>query len=262
MLITGYKRRLGLAGLVAAVVVGGATPRAEAQVVTPISGFNGDLSSSLGVNWVFESGFTGEFVPALTEGSGALKLYANGSWQIGLKLVGGEALANLVMNNDTLQFEAVSDFAMNYRQIVAVFNMNYPSPSTGFHQSPEIALPLPSAEPPYASVVLDLTNINGKNWKQLAQGWLADPNIGGVGSWCELMIVINGDDGVFGPDFGLPADGDVDGGDFLTWQRGFGNDFASPDQGDSNFDGIVDTTDFFDWNFLFGRVRCGPAGGG
>jgi hypothetical protein len=249
--------RFGLAILSALMAAAaGLSCPAHAQTETLISGFNGDLSSSLGVNWTFENGFTGEFVPALSEGTGALKLYANGTWQIGLKLVGGAALANLIIANDTLELDAVGDFGMNYRQIVAVFNMNYPSPSTGFHQSAEVGLPVPSETEPFTHVVFDLTNVNNKNWKELAQGWLADPNVGGAGSWCELMIVINGDDLPQSADFDF--DTDVDANDFLIWQRNVGLDFASQEQGDSNGDLIVDQTDFFDWQFQYGRRVADP----
>jgi hypothetical protein len=252
MLVTKYKTRLAMVGMSAALVVGSAAPRAEA-VDTLISGFNGDLSSSLGVDWVFESGFTGEFVPALSEGTGALKLYSNGSWQIGLKLVGGEALANLVINNDTLEIDAIGDFGMNYRQLIAVFNMNYPTSSTGFHQSTDNALSVPSEAQPFNHIVFDLTNVNGKNWKELAQGWLDNP---ATESWCELMIVINGDDQPFSADFDF--DDDVESSEFLTWQRNFGSDFASQDQGDTNGDLLVNDTDFHDWAFQWGRRLADP----
>ena len=240
-------------GMLAAALVVGSSGSSRGQTETLISGFNGDLSSSLGVNWTFESGFTGEFVPALSEGTGALKLYANGTWQIGLKLVGGAALANLVVNNDTLELDAIGDFGMNYRQIVAVFNMSYPTPSTGFHQSPEVGLPVPSEAEPFTHVVFDLTSINGKNWKELAQGWLDNPT---TPSWCELMIVINGDDQPQTADFDF--DQDVGSEEFLIWQRNFGNEFASQEQGDSNGDLLVDQTDFFDWQFQWGRRLADP----
>jgi hypothetical protein len=43
------------------------------------------------------------------------------------------------------------------------------------------------------------------------------------------------------------ADGDVDGADFLTWQRGFGAAGAAPSQGDANGDSAVDGEDLTVW---------------
>src|SRR5690606_4135197 len=49
------------------------------------------------------------------------------------------------------------------------------------------------------------------------------------------------------------GDGQVDGGDFLEWQRGFGqNDATSVSVGDFNFDGTVDGLDLNVWESQFG----------
>ncbi len=49
------------------------------------------------------------------------------------------------------------------------------------------------------------------------------------------------------------SDADVDGDDFLTWQKGFGtNSNASLALGDSNGDGTVDATDLAKWQMQFG----------
>ena len=55
-------------------------------------------------------------------------------------------------------------------------------------------------------------------------------------------------------DFDL--DNDVDGADFLRWQRNFSNDMAKRTDGDSNDDGIVDGDDVASWQASFG---LGPA---
>ena len=55
------------------------------------------------------------------------------------------------------------------------------------------------------------------------------------------------------PKADFDSDGNVDGSDFLSWQRGYGlEDGASRADGDSNADGKVDSTDLLNWQFQFG----------
>jgi len=49
-------------------------------------------------------------------------------------------------------------------------------------------------------------------------------------------------------------DFDVDGADFLTWQRGLGTGTTKP-EGDTNGDGVVDATDLGNWQSQFGTDR-------
>lgn len=49
------------------------------------------------------------------------------------------------------------------------------------------------------------------------------------------------------PSADFDGDGNVDGRDFLAWQRGFGSSDASPAQGDANGDGHVDGSDLTVW---------------
>ena len=49
-------------------------------------------------------------------------------------------------------------------------------------------------------------------------------------------------------------DGDTDGADFLTWQRGFGKTDAQAADGDADFDGDVDQDDLLIWQAQFGVV--------
>jgi hypothetical protein len=53
-------------------------------------------------------------------------------------------------------------------------------------------------------------------------------------------------------------DGDVDGRDFLSWQRGFGmSGAANRSDGDANVDGAVDSADLIIWQAMYG---IGPEG--
>jgi hypothetical protein len=50
------------------------------------------------------------------------------------------------------------------------------------------------------------------------------------------------------------ADGDVDGRDFLVWQRGLGASAAGLSQGDANRDGVVNAADLSVWRTQFGHA--------
>ena len=55
------------------------------------------------------------------------------------------------------------------------------------------------------------------------------------------------------------ADTDVDGSDFLAWQRGFGSTAASIFQGDADQNGVVDTDDLDVWLSQYGQPVPSPA---
>jgi hypothetical protein len=60
-----------------------------------------------------------------------------------------------------------------------------------------------------------------------------------------------------GADADFDGDGDIDGADFLAWQRGLGTTgTATPQQGDSDGDMDVDGADLANW-----RSQFGPVGG-
>ncbi len=61
-------------------------------------------------------------------------------------------------------------------------------------------------------------------------------------------------------DFDL--DGDFDGTDFLTWQRGHGSMGASHSDGDANLDGVVDASDLAAWRVTYGGAAPGVRGQG
>jgi hypothetical protein len=63
-----------------------------------------------------------------------------------------------------------------------------------------------------------------------------------------------------GDDADFDSDGDVDGADFLTWQRGVGNTSADKDDGDANNDNNVTGTDLAVWRSQFGPASVAAAG--
>jgi hypothetical protein len=56
--------------------------------------------------------------------------------------------------------------------------------------------------------------------------------------------------GLFNADF--DGDGDIDGRDFLIWQRGYGRTEATPSDGDATVDGRVDRLDLAVWQGTYG----------
>jgi hypothetical protein len=72
--------------------------------------------------------------------------------------------------------------------------------------------------------------------------------IGGTGDDVVLNLVTGATE-----DADFDSDGDVDGSDFLTWQRGVGiNSGANLNQGDANADGAVNAADLGIWKGQFG----------
>jgi hypothetical protein len=62
-----------------------------------------------------------------------------------------------------------------------------------------------------------------------------------------------------GDDADFDSDGDVDGADFLRWQRGFGTSGAGLDDGDANGDGNVNAADLAIWKTQFGAAAVPAA---
>lgn len=70
------------------------------------------------------------------------------------------------------------------------------------------------------------------------------------GTMQDLMQFVVGAD----PSADFDDDGDVDGVDFLAWQRGFGmSNGANPSDGDANWDGAVDMADLTVWQQQMGN---------
>lgn len=243
-------RRLAGSIALAAACVMGQTARATAD--TLLSGFNTDLSSSIGVDWVVsEPSWSTQFVPQLSEGTGALKVKHNPNWQVGLKLVGGDALAQLITTSATLELDATGVAGQAWRQVFVVLNGN--NEHVGWQQTEEFALAVPSEEVPSDHIVIDLADGNrntagAQNWKAMAQAWLNAP--AETKTYFEIFIGFQGGSNPPTADFNF--DTFADGQDFLIWQQNFGNMEAGPEQGDTNFDAIVDGIDLNAWKGEFG----------
>ncbi|MBA4105952.1 MAG: hypothetical protein C0485_09355 [Pirellula sp.] len=187
----------------------------------------------------------------MSEGTGALKVRHNTNWQVGLKLVGGDALAQLITTSDTLEMDAIGAYGQAWRQVFVVLNGN--NEHVGWQQTEEFGLPVPSEEAPSTHIVIDLLDGNrnatgSQNWKEKAQAWLNAP--AETKTYFELFIGFQGGNNTPTADFNF--DTFVDGQDFLIWQRNFGNMEAGPEQGDTNFDAIVDGVDLEAWKGEFG----------
>lgn len=75
----------------------------------------------------------------------------------------------------------------------------------------------------------------------------------------RASLQLNGSPGISGeanePDSAdFDGDGDVDGRDFLLWQRGFGKSDAAKDDGDADNDGVVNTVDLSVWQDQYAAV--------
>ncbi|MCC6492409.1 MAG: hypothetical protein IT424_05250 [Pirellulales bacterium] len=237
----------------AAALVLAASPLRFASADVLLGGFNNDLSSPLTNSWEIINGWQTNFVPALSEGSNALQATMPGPWQVGLKLIGGEQLAQMIIDNDTLEFDAAPTSYMSWRQAFAVINGN--NETVGWRQTPEINLTTPG-QPTH--IAIDLANPRGDNsvnWQTLAQAWLDEPNPE-VRTYFELLIGVQGAENAPGADADL--DNDVDAADFLIWQQNFGLE-GGQEQGDFNFDFFVDGADLEVLAGEFGRAPSSVA---
>ncbi len=115
--------------------------------------------------------------------------------------------------------------------------------------------------------------VNGQNFEGLA---LLGPRLSN-GNWIMLGTVDNGDPfssntivslelspttpiPLDDPTADFDEDGDVDGADFLAWQRGFGvTSLAALEHGDGNHDGSVSAADLALWQGAFGAAATSAA---
>jgi hypothetical protein len=236
------KIRRRLAGALAAAAALSAAPATQGQL---LSGFEGDLSSTLGVDWAVVGSLpAAEFVPALTEGAQAVQIAndpVNGSWPA-FELAGSTALAELIVNSRALALDWAPNDGFSWRQLFPILNS-----SNGWKQAGQIDF-VPGN--PFQETVIDLNSaIGDTTYRRHAQQWLDAP-----GAWFNLNIVIQG--AQFVPEetpftifdnirFYAAADFDLSGAvdqtDLGIWED------ATGAEGDADGDGDSDGADFLFW---------------
>jgi hypothetical protein len=242
----------------AAVVLAALSFVSPASAVdTLLSGFEGNLSSAIGTDWIFQDArgavegdqlWPHQFVAeGATEGAQALQITHFTDWTAGFTLkpssdAARNQLINMFATNDTLEFDMTTPAGISWRQIFVVVNSD--PTITNWSQ---VQIDLPANATTHFSIPLtnpDPTDPT-KNWKQSAITG------GATATYWEIVIALQGTDNTPTADFDF--DTDVDGADFLTWQRNVGNMEAGPEQGDTNFDFIVDGADLAAITAEFGR---------
>jgi hypothetical protein len=81
--------------------------------------------------------------------------------------------------------------------------------------------------------------------------WRSDLNVDGLVDTSDVQTLITNFAGTVNGDFDL--DGDVDGRDFLTWQRNV-NSGTRYDQGDADLNGVIDAADLAVWQGAYGST--------
>jgi hypothetical protein len=114
------KKHLRLTSLLATAVVGAAlVAPGAAHAQTLISGFEGDLSTSLGPSWT--SGLTKSFgASGATQGSQAVALTHGTGWTQDFSLDGGPALAALIAGSATFEVDVTTPATTAWRQMFVV----------------------------------------------------------------------------------------------------------------------------------------------
>lgn len=113
----------------------------------------------------------------------------------------------------------------------------------------------------YLGLKMDLNNTNQFNY-----GWIgvridneADATGAVVGYAYETepgVDILAGDAGPVAPDADYNDDGDIDGADFLLWQRQFGTSVTAFSGADGNGNGVVDAPDLALWKTGFGSATA------
>ena len=229
-----------------------------ASADTFLSGFEGDLNSSLGVSWEFydtddqtpgDQVWGTQFVTTgATEGTSALEVtHPTDAWQHGMRLNTG-ALAPLIASHDTLEFDATASPDATWRGVWVIMQGD----GLDWSQAKQVDL-IPGQT---VHVVIDLSLPDSaapaKNWKASAAA--------SGGTWWQLTIAMMGGDAASlettttFDNFMLTAaapsspadfddDGDVDGDDLAEWKASFGVDGGADADGDLDTDG----NDFLIW---------------
>jgi hypothetical protein len=162
-----------LAQACAAAFVAAAFLALPAKGDTLLSGFEGDLSTTLGLNWA--SNLTKSYVATgVTQGATALQLTHGTGWTQDFTLDGGAAAA-LVAANDKFQLDATVPATAEWRELFIVMQGD----GLGWTQRGPFALPAGATTP----VTLDLA---GDVFKSAAAG--------GGKSWWQVYLIFQGGD--------------------------------------------------------------------
>lgn len=232
----------------AIIIVGLAVAPRAASADVLLSSFENNLSSSIGVDWILEQGIVELSYGTIgaTEGSFALNLEHPVDYTTDFRLNGDVPLAELFAAQDDFVFDATSlggpetpEEGPEFRQVFVIVNSN----TTGFFQTQiDFASADFGAESLTEAVTLSLTEMQtimgvSQSLQQAAQSWL--DAFDGVDDYWQVFLTFQGSDFPFTPavttiidnvrfvgpviptdpgDF--DNDGDVDGRDFLLWQRG------------------------------------------
>jgi hypothetical protein len=162
-----------LAQACAAAFVAVACLALPAKGDTLLSGFEGDLSTTVGLNWA--SNLTKSYVATgATQGATALQLTHGTGWTQDFTLDGG-AVAPLVANSDKFMLEATVPATAEWRELFIVMQGD----GLGWSQRGPFALPAGATTP----VTLDLA----------AEGFKAAA-AGGGQSWWQVYLIFQGGD--------------------------------------------------------------------
>jgi endonuclease I len=88
----------------------------------------------------------------------------------------------------------------------------------------------------------------------------SDENLSGATSLGAMTLTLTGvvEPAATVESADFDSDGDVDGADFLAWQQGLGTSGATPGDGDSNDDQMVDAEDLSVWSTQYGQTPGPP----
>jgi hypothetical protein len=126
---------------------------------------------------------------------------------------------------------------------------------------------LGSVDPLYAANAVDANKVDAVDVNLFADAWfdleqsIAEAELtsrGYAGQFLDDVLAAFGFSASLPGDFDV--DGDVDGADFLDWQRQVGSAVPNGTGADANGDGTVDGLDLAEWSENFGEVAASPAG--
>jgi hypothetical protein len=233
------------------VSVFGSAPRVcQAQL---ISSFEGNLSSSVGVNWDGPGIPTATYTTiGATDGTRALAIHHSPGWAIQAFLKGGVPLAQDVVSHDFLLIDVTTQddgiggdgWSPAWRQLITVFN----SSSGGWQQSDNnYAVAADDGGFLTQTVILDLA---ASGVKANAQAYLNAVAANTQGTYWELFLPMQGGDQ------GTPVkagdysnNGVADASDYVAWRKSLSggaltNETVSP--------GVSDAADYAEWRSHFG----------